>query len=1372
MKKIFLFLLCFVCVLGYTYGQETISESKLFADRSINGSQKKNTGETPVRIGKYAEEYRMFPGETLQEAVTKSSLLSPTMGKDDLPVSFATTAYWGTVYGLDLKNGIPESVFYTKELTIVDTYYYSHVKFTFYNSKFEKLHEISFDLPNKCNDAKVLEHFSGAFWDNNAGTGWEYVFMVHYFDEPGGPTNQRYDNYVYTTKDGGSRLATLSGVSGLSQYFNSSIANNSFIIADKWLGNTSEEVKLEAYKSRTYAANMENPIVIAEYDFNLYTTLNFDGAFFDTRTIDGVDYYYFAHYELPYYSERNPNWIVEETNTFIVDFYKSSDLTLAKTIEIPIVQKDIAIPIEACFGMAFREFDVTSKVFNDDDQWEFIFAKNQYVTAADAYFPIYCLINEDGEVLKELPFMIDRAIKLTDLDNYETQYAITHNSGAGIVAISFFDLPSWEIKSTFNARHNGELLSLSFNRYPIDDKYVYIFALGEGSEENGRKFNKINWYNPDGSLYKDHRIYMEGNDYFFEAMVGASTLNPYLFNNDEKMEYIGFCGTTIEGNNTLISARIYDEDSNLLFSAADDGARKIGAGLYTASNGKNWEYFITMYTTNTAAGAFREYSFHPLPLTSFTEGDGTRENPYLIKTAGDFDQIRINPSAAYIMDKDIDMATLLAVKYSSGWTPIPFSGILDAKGHTITGFKAVQSTESFFGLFGEVKAGTIAAEYGIKNLKIKDAELIIKSNNRVSGILAGRLAAGNAQELAIVLDNIHITGKITDGGTMYATSNIGGIAGEASYHTNIKNSSFVGSIETALPYGNSSIGGVLGKASNFISVSSTYSKGKIDLTDTTANNRGNAGGIVGNFGQKCTMKDCYSTMDVLATNNAGGVIGYFNTGQEKGTIENCYATGTIKASYDSNTYAGSIIGSTDENNRFLSGNYPEQSILKTKVNQQGLVALSPKVTAIKGHRVAGEGQGSPNLLTDWGVLTLDSIKNVYAIADMLVGLDGSEAVVTSTDNESIDGANITANELTQAFYQGIGWQFGRETATPWIWNEDGKPRLYTEFAVNGITLNITEALIDVDETTQLTVSLSPVDVFNSNVTWASSDDEVATVVDGLITGLKYGTAIVTVTSEDGGYTAKCEVNVGRTKSISIDKDELILVAGKDETLNVSFNPEDVTYKKLSWASSNKNIAIVDANGRVTAIAVGECTITATLKGTEISGDCKVIVKAANSISLNKTTLELNIGSKETLVASIDPSDSPYQDLTWESSNNAVASVNAFGQITAISKGECTIKVSLNDTDLFDTCVLTVKSGESIDNANDKSLSITLVDKNIEIKSDNILDEIRIYNTNGKLVYMTKASYQATIPVSAWSAGIYVVKTISETNSSTHKLIVK
>ncbi|MBQ9704664.1 MAG: Ig domain-containing protein [Paludibacteraceae bacterium] len=95
--------------------------------------------------------------------------------------------------------------------------------------------------------------------------------------------------------------------------------------------------------------------------------------------------------------------------------------------------------------------------------------------------------------------------------------------------------------------------------------------------------------------------------------------------------------------------------------------------------------------------------------------------------------------------------------------------------------------------------------------------------------------------------------------------------------------------------------------------------------------------------------------------------------------------------------------------------------------------------------------------------------------------------------------------------------------------QNGQYQVYANFeefvAVTGVTLSQTEATLNVDETLTLTATVLPDDATDKTVTWTSSDETIATVVDGVVTAVAAGTATITVTTTDGSFTATCTITV-------------------------------------------------------------------------------------------------------------------------------------------------------------------------------------------------------------------------------------------------------
>ena len=254
-------------------------------------------------------------------------------------------------------------------------------------------------------------------------------------------------------------------------------------------------------------------------------------------------------------------------------------------------------------------------------------------------------------------------------------------------------------------------------------------------------------------------------------------------------------------------------------------------------------------------------------------------------------------------------------------------------------------------------------------------------------------------------------------------------------------------------------------------------------------------------------------------------------------------------------------------------------------------------------------------------------------------------------------------------------------------------------SVTGVTLNKTSTSIQVGGTETLTATVSPKDAANKKVTWKSSNAAIASVdANGKVTGVKAGEATITVTTEDGGKTATCKVTVSdkeiKVTGVKLNKSETSLLVGGNETLTATVLPEDATNQNVTWKSDKPEIATVDANGKVTAVKVGEATITVTTEDGGKTATCKVTVSdteiKVTGVTLNKTETSIFVGGSETLTATVAPADATNKKVTWKSSNAAVASVDANGKVTGVKAGEATITVTTEDGGKTATCKVTVK----------------------------------------------------------------------------------
>lgn len=241
--------------------------------------------------------------------------------------------------------------------------------------------------------------------------------------------------------------------------------------------------------------------------------------------------------------------------------------------------------------------------------------------------------------------------------------------------------------------------------------------------------------------------------------------------------------------------------------------------------------------------------------------------------------------------------------------------------------------------------------------------------------------------------------------------------------------------------------------------------------------------------------------------------------------------------------------------------------------------------------------------------------------------------------------------------------------------------------VTGVTLSETELELTIGDTGTLTATVAPEDADDKTVSWSSSDESVATVdQNGEVTAVGAGEATITVTTTDGSKTADCKVTVTAAPvavtGVELNKTSMELNVGDSETLTATVAPTDATNKAVTWKSSKESVATVDQNGKVTAVAAGEATITVTTTDGSKTAECKVTVKKmAGSIKFTTTSFE-KITSDDAFTNTTLTVEGDGK-VTYKSDKESVAKVDATtGEVTITGEGEATITATVEDSDTY------------------------------------------------------------------------------------------
>ena len=317
---------------------------------------------------------------------------------------------------------------------------------------------------------------------------------------------------------------------------------------------------------------------------------------------------------------------------------------------------------------------------------------------------------------------------------------------------------------------------------------------------------------------------------------------------------------------------------------------------------------------------------------------------------------------------------------------------------------------------------------------------------------------------------------------------------------------------------------------------------------------------------------------------------------------------------------------------------------------------------------------------------------------------------------------------------------GESITLPVVYGTDEAPAVTPETAATGESAETDEKVAKAAE--KLTIE------------WTSSDESVATVDEtGTVTAVAAGEANVTASVKDADIAASTHIKVVVTPTGVVAPESIDLVTNGENTkdLDAKLVPADATDVKLAYESSDESVATVDETGKVTAVANGECTITtyvvADAKDADASELSAVAVEAADSeevddsvatmpedlavmdsafgvvpenlkaetkvtvttnvegITLDKTEGVLTVGNTVTVTATVTPDTATNTSVTWTSSDEAIATVDSEGKITAVAPGTATITAtSDSNPDASAAYAVTVQAKKVVTSTSTKTSS--------------------------------------------------------------------
>lgn len=665
----------------------------------------------------YNENIASVIARTIRQKNEKTTRLHAPVSADK-----TTNAYtWGT---LRHENGY--TWYYTQ--TYEDRgWYYGASDITIYDNDFNTINTIRVEIPEgmNVNDIEPTGFITTDFFDGDAAT-FEMPVFVHAVDN-GKQINKMG---IYRIADG-EKVMEYDGYSMLN--FRASDSYNRILLVRY---PTESEKMNNLYVDVLKPVDGAAPVVEHTFDVNQDLLLYSDGSCINYFSLNGEPYYTVSHYENICMDGYDPSTYVPiqaPDNRFTIKTY-NAEYAMVDSVSIKI---DPTTP-EATYGFAtfslFSNKDLRLGDFTNDKQFNYIVTHYEYFAQSDDYIYHIRVYDSESNLVNTIDENVTTWFTLSDIEGFEEQATFLKVNSEGAQYLEMVDIPSCQVAAVLPSVIDGNLISTTLDRCPVEDDYQYVISLSQATENaEGEAIARIGWYKRDCTV--DHYVEFNigKNAEGFTPYITEYVLNPYLFNTDAKREYFYLAMNKRTDGSEVLDKVLYlaDEDGNVLRTIKPDKGDEI-----EFSSGDVFDYYtdsprMLLSFYNGDNDAF-EIQFYNLPFDKFTSGgEGTAEKPYVITTPGELAQIHTEPAAHYVLGNDIDMSTYTFPYYGAA----EFTGTFDGNNHVISNIELNGN-----GLFGIVNGS-------ISNLQIQSPVLYVSEN--ASGILANKA-------IEATIENVHI----------------------------------------------------------------------------------------------------------------------------------------------------------------------------------------------------------------------------------------------------------------------------------------------------------------------------------------------------------------------------------------------------------------------------------------------------------------------------------------------------------------------------------------------------------------------------------------------------------------------------------------
>jgi len=884
-------------------------------------------------------------------------------------------------------------------------------------------------------------------------------------------------------------------------------------------------------------------------------------------------------------------------NEFIIDYYEvprygEVKLTYRNTIPAAGSASDMNFYY---LGAFMFDSDITYGVYNDKDEPAFIVSRAHYESQSDDYswsYDVYPAGTEEKPVTEKLLTIgegIDGVTFMSDVRGYDPQVMFVKKNGEDYT-FEFVNLLTGKVESTLPyVIADNVFMNAGVDRVAGGDGLLYVVSQSTAqADAEGNAIHVMAYVTPEGLLHHTDRLNLGQMVAYASAFNSAYALDPYIFNTDPDREYMVLVKRYLNesGSKTREELMVVSPSKGALLTLLPD--EKLGAIAYVELDGKSDQYgqnLCVVYQTP----EFRYNTVrYELPLEKFAGGDGTEANPWQIATLGDLRQVKFSPAAHYVLADDLD-ARGTEMEHVTG----AFTGTFDGCGHNIIGPELYG-----MGIF-ERLSGESAV---VKNLNIIAPKVVVSGNYDAVGILANEVM--NAK-----ISDVRVYDAKVEAETADVSSKFGGIAGNTSLFAEITGSAVIGA-DINLP--ESSVGGIAGQIATSTTIKACSFKGTITGGETV-------GGIVGaTIAAADCIEDCHVNAAITGKNTIGGVAG----SSERGKMERCHVQGTIEATeapmWGGGASTGGLIGELAADWDMSSDSEVTPTIRGNFINLTSMKAFEPEdEPEFDGqydtfHRVVGKtcvnDGGEPIYDDEWNVIGFEDAMVEKILGENYVG--GALARINEAiedDAATTEGKSVSDEELGKEFFEGLGYQFGDENATPWSEMSPKAPFLYFESGM--ILFDKASYTVDVDAEADIIINL-----FGEELTEEAAGAFIVDIADESVLEfvnltIDDGALLLTVKGLKGGATSIIASYNGQTARTGVTVEER---SGIDAVEAGSALPVDVNGTVVTAAGCE--IAVYSMTGAKVLGGLNVCDLGSLAHG--------VYVVTATDKSGNRTSLKV------------------------------------------------------------------------------------------------------------------------------------------------------